>query len=168
VFCVKEKSIFRKGLYNENDEVILNIREFRLTDQTIVKQLILDGLKEHFGRIDPTLNPDLNDIYKSYVQAGHYFVVGEIGGEIVGTAALVQESTSTGRIVRVTVSPQQRRSGIGRQLVHHLLKKAKTRAFKQVLVETNNDWFDAIRLYKGCGFEEFDRDDESVHFSLTL
>lgn len=150
------------------NEVILNIREYRLTDQVIVKQLILEGLQEHFGRIDPTLNPDLDDIHQSYVQAGHQFVVAEVEGNIVGTAALVQESPMIGRIVRVTVCTQQRRSGIGRKLVEHLLKKARASQVSQVLVETNHDWYDAIRLYERCGFQEYDRDDESVHLSLSL
>lgn len=148
-------------------EVNLNIREFRSTDQYVAKQLILEGLKEHFGRLDPTLNPDLNNIYQTYVQAGHYFVVAEIDEEIVGTAALVEESPLVGRIVRVTVSAQQRRSGVGRQLVEHLLENARAKVYQQVLVETNHDWFDAIHLYERCGFKEYHRDDESIYLSLS-
>ena len=146
----------------------IQIRPFRPLDQEVVKKLILEGLGEHFGRINPDLNPDLNDIHVSYVEAGHYFVVAEIEGEIVGTAALITESPEVGRIVRVTVSQKQRRSGIGRQLVKHLMNKAIKKGFSQILVETNHDWFDAIRLYQRCGFEEYDRDEESVYLSINL
>ncbi len=146
----------------------IKIREFRVSDQADVKELILRGLGEHFGRINPSLNPDLNDINDTYVEAGHYFVVAEIDGQIVGTAALVEEKPHIGRIVRVTVSPEQRRAGIGHQLVEHLLQSAVEKQFSQILVETNLDWYDAIRLYERCGFREFDRDEESIYLSLTL
>jgi GNAT superfamily N-acetyltransferase len=144
------------------------IRNFRPSDQQTVKTLILQGLAEHFGHLNPNLNPDLNDIHHSYVQAGHHFVVAEMDGEIVGTAALVNESPGVGRIVRVTVRPDQRRAGIGRILVEHLLQTAFEQGFNQLLVETNLDWYDAIRLYERCGFREYGRDDESIHFSLPL
>jgi predicted GNAT family acetyltransferase len=146
----------------------VKIRNFQAQDQEIVKTLILQGLGEHFGRINPDLNPDLNDINTAYVQAGHSFIVAEIGGQIVGTAALVIESPQVGRIVRVTVSPEQRRAGIGRLLVEHLVKTAVEQAMNKILVETNLDWYDAIRLYERCGFVAYGRDEESVHLSLVL
>ena len=147
---------------------MLKIRPFLPQDQKTAQALILQGLGEHFGRIDPTLNPDLDDIFQTYVQAGHYFIVIENGEEIVGTAALITESPGVGRIVRVTVKPNQRRAGIGRALVQHLLQKATEIGYSQVLVETNLDWHDAIRLYERNGFEEYDRDEEEVHFSITI
>jgi N-acetylglutamate synthase-like GNAT family acetyltransferase len=146
----------------------VKIRNFQAQDQEIVKTLILEGLGEHFGRINPDLNPDLNDIHSTYVQAGHSFFVAEIGGQIVGTAALVNESPQVGRIVRVTVSPAQRRAGIGRLLVEYLVKTAVEQEITKLLVETNLDWYDAIRLYQRCGFVEYGRDEESVHLSLVL
>jgi N-acetylglutamate synthase-like GNAT family acetyltransferase len=163
VFDVKENFIISGEEYN-NENMTIVIRQFQQTDQDIVKALILQGLGEHFGRIDPTLNLDLNDINQSYIKAGHYFVVAETGGQIAATAALITETADTGRIVRVTVSPANRRSGIGRLLVEHLLETAVQKKLTAVLVETNHDWYDAIRLYERCGFSEYDRDDESVHF----
>jgi ribosomal protein S18 acetylase RimI-like enzyme len=40
--------------------------------------------------------------------------------------------------------------------------------YQTLLVETNIDWYDAIRLYQRCGFKEYKRDDEEIHLSLTL
>ncbi|MCP4415536.1 MAG: hypothetical protein GY805_02870, partial [Chloroflexi bacterium] len=42
------------------------IRPFHPQDQSATKQLILAGLVEHWGELDPSLNPDLNDIARSY------------------------------------------------------------------------------------------------------
>lgn len=146
----------------------LTIRNFQPEDQERVRRLILEGLGEHFGHIDPALNPDLDDIETSYIQAGHYFAVAESAGQIVGSGALVSEASEAGRIVRVSVAPAYRRAGIGRLLVEHLLRAAEKRQFEQVLVETNLDWYDAIRLYQRCGFNEYARDDESVYLAFYL
>jgi hypothetical protein len=35
-------------------------------------------------------------------------------------------------------------------------------------VETNHDWHNAIALYQHCGSTETNRDEESVHMSLSL
>jgi ribosomal protein S18 acetylase RimI-like enzyme len=156
------------SLYFLMGSMNIKIREFQVSDQAVVKELVLQGLGEHFGRINPDLNPDLNDINHTYVAAGHYFVVAEIDDLIIGGAALIKEKPHTGRIVRVTVSPRQRRAGIGRKLIEHLLQTAVEKQYRQILVETNHDWYDAIRLYERCGFREFDRDEESIYLSLTL
>jgi putative acetyltransferase len=63
----------------------------------------------------------------------------------------------------MSVCPQQRRQGIGRALVAHLLDMARQRGFSRVLVETNHDWEDAVTLYRRCGFVEYARDEVSVY-----
>jgi hypothetical protein len=65
----------------------ITLRLFRPEDQTAVKNLILAGLKEHWGTLDPTLNPDLNDIAQTYANAT--FLVAWEGDRIIGTGALV-------------------------------------------------------------------------------
>ena len=145
-------------------------RPFIPQDQPLARQLILEGLRRHFGFIDPTMNPDLDDIWQHYVAAGDLFVVVESDGLLVGTGALVQERECdhAGRLVRMSVRESHQRQGIGRGLVRHLHHHAQQRGYTQLLVETNNDWFDAIGLYESCGFREYDRDAESVYLQLML
>lgn len=143
----------------------LSIRSFMQGDQAAVRRLILDGLGEHFGFIDEARNPDLDDIWLYYLAAGDCFIVAECGGEIVGTGALITGDGNTAQIVRVSVSPPHRRVGIGAVLVSHLLVEARARRCGRVLVETNLDWLDAIRLYERAGFVEYARDAESVYLA---
>ena len=145
-------------------------RPFIPQDQPIARQLILEGLGRHFGFINPAMNPDLDDIWQHYVAAGGVFVVVESDGELVGTGALVKGAACdrTGRLVRMSVRESHQRQGIGRGLVRHLHHHAQQCGYKRLLVETNNDWFDAIGLYKSCGFREYDRDAESVYLQLML
>jgi ribosomal protein S18 acetylase RimI-like enzyme len=143
------------------------IRPFTPADQDAARRLILGGLAEHFGRLDETLNPDLADIWANYVANGALFVVAEIAGVPVGTGALVPEGAG-GRLVRIAVAPTQRRRGLGRALVDHLVRAARARGWPRVLVETNHDWYDAIGLYQRYGFHEYARDAAEVHLVLDL
>ncbi len=144
------------------------IRPFTPQDQPFARQIILDGLGGHFGFIDESLNPDLDDIWHSYVVPGNIFIVVELSGELVGTGALIREGVSNGRLVRMSVRKSQQRQGIGRALVQRLVQKAKEQGYKRLLVETNNDWYDAISLYQQCGFHEYDRDEESIYLQLGM
>jgi GNAT superfamily N-acetyltransferase len=146
----------------------ITIRPFQAKDQLAARDLILDGLGGHFGFIDQSLNPDLDDIMAHYVAPGNVFVVAHVEGQLVGTGALIAEGEYSGRIVRMSVRRDARRHGIGQALVAHLLALARKRRYTRVLVETNNDWQDAIGLYTRCGFAEYARDDVSVYLELNL
>lgn len=146
----------------------IKIRPFLVTDQARAKTLILDGLADHFTTIDPTLNPDLQNIAESYLNQGSLFLVAELDNDLVGTGALVAETEDSGRIVRVSVASSHRRLGIGRLITTHLIKAAHSFHFNKIVVETNDDWFDAIRLYQRCGFTEYDQHDGEVHMMLCL
>lgn len=146
----------------------VKIRSFSSDDQARAKKLILDGLAEHFNPIDPALNPDLINIYESYIDQGSLFLIAELDGALIGTGALVAEGKTIGRIVRVSVSESHRRMGVGRLLTEKLIEAALTFQFREIVVETNEDWYDAIRLYQRCGFTEYGRYAGEVHMKKTL
>jgi ribosomal protein S18 acetylase RimI-like enzyme len=144
------------------------IRQFEQRDQQAARQLILQGLGAHFGFIDETLNPDLNDIMANYVNVGHSFLVAYSGSNLVGTGALITEAEGVGRIVRVSTHRDYRRRGIGRAIVTRLLNQARERGYRRVLVSTNTDWYDAIGLYQRLGFVEYGRNEYGVGMSLEM
>ena len=72
--------------------------------------MILAGLVEHWGFLDATKNPDLEDIAASY--AGATFLVARLGDDIVGTGALVPHQDGTAEIVRMSVAQELRRRGL--------------------------------------------------------
>ena len=146
----------------------ITIRPFAPADQTATRRLVLNGLGDHFGHIDETMNPDLDDIETHYLRPGHRFVLAERDGTIVGTGALIEESPGTGRLVRMSVDRHHRGRGIGRALVDHLVAEARARGYRRVVIETNDDWWDAIGLYRACGFVEFACHSGDVHMALEL
>jgi ribosomal protein S18 acetylase RimI-like enzyme len=141
------------------------IRPFRPADQAAARRLILQGLGEHFGVVDEALNPDIDDIATCYIQQGHLFLVALADDEIVGTGALI---FATGQLVRVSVSRDCRRLGLGRALVLRLIAAGRARGLARLWMETNDDWDAAIGLYQNCGFTEYDRRDGNIYMQLDL
>ena len=147
----------------------ISVRAFSKADQQIVRALVLAGLQEHWGELDPTLNPDLNDIGGWYGAMDGSTVVAEIDGEIVGTGTIHRgREESTAVLVRMSVSGAHRGKGIGKRLVRELAEAARSRGYARIECETTDTWQDAINLYLACGFEIIDRRDGDVFFRLNL
>ncbi|HEY3139886.1 MAG TPA: GNAT family N-acetyltransferase [Acidimicrobiales bacterium] len=130
------------------------VRDFEAGDQDEVRALVLDGLREHWGELDDTLNPDLRDITRSY---GHgRTVVALVDGTVVGTGTVVpvdgDSAIVTAEIVRMAVAKLWRRSGIGRRIVDELVATAASWGFPKVTLETTSTWPDAMAFYQSCGF----------------
>jgi ribosomal protein S18 acetylase RimI-like enzyme len=144
------------------------IRPFRREDQVEARRIILEGMSEHFGTLDQNLNHDLDDITTTYTKAGHEFVIAELEAWMVGTGALLFEDNNRGRIVRLSVNPNFRNRGYGEAIVKHLIKLGRNNGLDQIVIETNHDWNSAIELYQKCGFQPYDRDEESLHLRIDL
>lgn len=145
-----------------------HIRPFSPTDQAAAKALILAGLEEHWGELDLSLNPDLNNIQTSYINKGGVFLVVEIDNKIVGTGALSPEGNNAARIERVSVHKDFRRRGMGQAITAALVEAASQTGYAKVLVETTETWDPAVRLYQEFGFVEVDRYDGDVHMEMVI
>ncbi|MEM7275828.1 MAG: GNAT family N-acetyltransferase [Actinomycetota bacterium] len=117
-----------------------------------IRALILAGLRDRLGELDPALNRDLDDLRVSYGH-GRTVAVRDDAGRIVGTGTLVPRGDATAEIVRMSVAEAARRSGIGRLVVEDLLATARTWGTRRVVLETTSSWTGAIRFYQSCGFE---------------
>ncbi len=146
----------------------LVIRAFTPSDQAAARRLILAGLGEHFGAVDETCNPDIDDIAANYIDRGHLFLVAEDALGLVGTAALVFEDDTTAQMVRVSVASRWRRRGLAQALVMRLIEAGSARRLMRLWMETNDDWEPAIRLYRACGFVEYDHRDGNIYMELAL
>lgn len=149
-------------------EIDINIRPFRKDDQIAARAIILQGLGEHFGFIDETLNLDLNDITASYSDQGHIFLVAEHRQSLIGTGALLIYPDKSGQLVRISTDPAYRRAGIARALCQQLISYAQQQMLRRLIVETNDDWDNAIRLYQNLGFDEYTHQEGSVYLGLDL
>jgi len=144
----------------------LVIEPFAPADQTAARTVILAGLEERWGVLDPSLNTDLDDIATHY--AAGVFLVARCRGELVGTGALIPEGEGIGRIVRMSVVRRLRRRGIGARILRALLDAARRDGYHTLVLETTETWDDAIAFYLSQGFCIVGRRGGDVHFELAL
>ena len=145
---------------------VITIMPFQPENQIEVKTLILAGLAEHWGVLDPSLNPDLNDIASIYKDA--IFLVAWLQARIIGTGALVPRSNRTAEIVRMSVAADMRRQGIASQILKKLCQEAKAAGYERIVLETTETWDDAIGFYLHFGFQVTHHLDGDVYFVLDL
>lgn len=131
--------------------VDITLQPLQPADQDAVKTLILAGLQEHWGWIDPALNPDLEDIAVSF--AGAVFLVAWQGRRIVGCGALRPHSSVTAEVVRMSVAADLRDQGIGGLILARLLQAARQAGFQQVILETTASWQEVVTFYQRHGFK---------------
>ncbi|MBM3152776.1 MAG: GNAT family N-acetyltransferase [Chloroflexi bacterium] len=142
------------------------IEPLRLEDQAEARRLILAGLEEHWGALDPLKNPDLDDIAAAY--ADGLFLVARREGGIVGTGAFRPRDGVAAEIVRMSVAPQERRGGVGRMILAELIRRAAARGFSRIVLETTATWMDAVAFYLACGFRVTHRKDGDVYFAIEI
>jgi len=144
----------------------ITILPFQSEYQAEVKNLVLAGLAEHWGTLDPTKNPDLNDISRTY--ANGIFLVAWQNNQIIGTGALLPMSSDTAEIVRMSVAAGMRRKGIGRKILQDLCERAKNDGYKRLVLETTETWNEVIEFYKQFGFQITHYLDGDIYFALDL
>ena len=145
---------------------MIEIVPFRPENQEPVRNLILAGLKEYWGRLDESKNPDLKNIAASY-QKG-IFLTAWLDHEIVGTGAFIPRSVESVEIVRMSVARDLRGQGIGQQLLVELCGRAYQLGYKQVILETTATWHKSIAFYQTFGFQITHYSDGDVYFALDL
>jgi putative acetyltransferase len=148
------------------DPLEITLRPFQPADQAPVKDLILAGLAEHWGWLDPTKNLDLDDIAASY--AGGVFLVARHQGQIIGTGALAPRSNDTGEVVRMSVAANWRRQGIGRRILQDLVDGARQSGYRRIILETTETWQEVIAFYLRFGFRITHYQAGDVYFELAL
>ncbi len=142
------------------------IRPFRPGDQAAVRALVLDGLREHWGTLDPRFNQDLDDIAARY--AGAVFLVAVSAGDVVGCGALVPLDARTAEIRRMSVKLPLRRTGLGTKLLRQLLRAARVQGFERIVLETTTNWNGVVAFYLRNGFRVTHIQGEDTWFEYLL
>ena len=109
-------------------------------------------MAEHWGTVDPTLNRDLDDIAATY--AGGRTLVAFDGDRVVGTGTVVRHADGGGsaEIVRMSVAPEYRRTGLGRRLVSELVDVARRWGVSRIVLETTAHWTEVVTVLRAMWF----------------
>lgn len=141
------------------------IRPLKTKDQPVVRELILNGLREHWGDLDPDLNPDLDDLSNSYPDS---VFVAESHAEILACGALTPVNQDTWQIVRMSVDIRVRRQGLGRAILTRLIETARLRGSSRLILETTENWWEARRFYESAGFQFSYIKDGDAYYEFRL
>lgn len=148
----------------------ITVVPFEPADQAAARDLILAGLGEHWGTVDHSLNPDLDDIAASY--ADGTFLVAWEGQRLVGTGALVPRSNGAAEVVRMSVAADRRREGIGTLILRRLCEETRRLGFQRVILETTASWQEVVAFYQRFGFRITHYEDSpfgpEAHLELDL
>jgi len=80
-------------------------------------------------------------------------VKGEIVGFIIGKTYM-DKKPATGQILTIDVSPNQRRKGIGKRLLHEIEKTLKDKGVKICYLEARENNIVALSLYHKFGYKK--------------
>lgn len=136
------------------------------SEYAAVKALIIQGLTQRWGKYDASFNPDLEQFADSYQQA--VILVAKIDDLIIGCGVLLKEADTVGRIVRMTVSADHQRTGVGRKILAALLAAAEVAGNSKVLLETTSTWTSAVSFYCACGFVPAKVENGDQHFCQVI
>jgi GNAT superfamily N-acetyltransferase len=146
------------------------VARFRPEDQIAVRTLILDGLEEHWGSLDPGLNPDLDDIGATYGDGT--ILVARREDRIVGVGIVVPAGSDEGEVKRMSVAREHRRTGVASAVLGGLVAVAQHQGWCALILETTATWTDAVGFYESFGFvfthDEVGPFGRDAHFRLDL
>ncbi|MDE0581670.1 GNAT family N-acetyltransferase [Planococcus sp. A6] len=132
------------------------------------RTVVLKGLEERFGFIDPSYNPDLKDILSSYSREKTMFFVCVFNNAVISTGAVSYEAPGVGRIERMSVLKEYRRGGIAKTMLQHLESWGQQQGYEKVVLETNKSWTSAIEFYKKQQYEFYLAEGDRIHFFKRL
>ena len=177
---MNSESLPIKHIFQSGERFSIQFLPFSPEWQVPTRNLILQGLQEHFGTLDYDLNRDLENITDSYI--AHHprqtFLIGICGNQVVGTGALISEQgaisklpeimENVGRICRMSVDQSLRHQKIASSILFLLENEAHRFGYRKIVLETTKEWVGVRQFYQSCGFIEEGKRKGDVHFFKKL
>ena len=79
------------------------------------------------------------------------YVVAKLGGQLVGYAGMIL-GVDEAHVTNIAVEPARHRQGVGRQLMIHLARAARSRGYKAMTLEVRVTNVGAQAMYRKFGF----------------
>jgi putative acetyltransferase len=136
-------------------QCVVDIREAGPADLSAIRAMLLeyaDGLKvdlcfQGFTR-------ELAELPGDYVPPRGALYIAHQDGEPVGMVALRGRDDGRAEMKRLYVRPAARGSGLGRQLIEHVIAAARARGYASIVLDTLPVMHSAQRLYEEFGFRD--------------
>ena len=95
----------------------------------------------------------LNDPKGTVIDTGGYIWLAKDGGQIVGTAGIMNEGHGHYELAKMAVAPAYQGKGISKLLIETCIAKAKEIKAKKLLLFSNHQLLTALKLYEKYGFQ---------------
>ncbi len=104
----------------------------------------------------PTINPDLLDIQKNYLNKGDMFWIAlNENNRVIGCVGYETINPLEARVHRLYIKPELKRQGIGGALLDTVLKYVKEKGYKKISIHLGDEkYWESKLFYKAKGFVE--------------
>ena len=102
---------------------------------------------------DGPWDDDLKNIAENYREGA--FIVGEEDGRILAMGAIRKIDRHTCEVKRMRTDPEFQGKGYGKAILSELIRSAKEKDYRKMILETSDKQIAAINLYRNSGFSEY-------------
>jgi GNAT superfamily N-acetyltransferase len=134
---------------------IESLNEINLDDALLLLRYygnyMYDQLQLFAGK--ETFYKELNNcLLEKYNQICNEFLIGYIDDKPAGCIALKKWNETDCEMKRLYVAEEYRFKGLGKLLVTTIISRATALGYQRMLLDTNQEMEEAVRLYRQCGF----------------
>ena len=137
----------------------LDIIPFDLQYSNRFYDLNVEWLEKYFY-VEPYDKKVLSNPQEYIIDNGGYVFFAKLNDEVVGTVALINQSTFF-ELSKMAVSPRYQGLKIGQQLMNYCIDFAKQQDWKSITLYSHRSLGPAINLYKKVGFVEVELEKDS-------
>jgi ribosomal protein S18 acetylase RimI-like enzyme len=134
-------------------------RPFRLEDREVATRLITDVYREALKRdVSKYVREELARFLSEFDHSRDLFLIAEEAGTMVGTVIMDHNNPSEGvcNMSFLTVMPEFRGKGHGKELVTQGMEFARLAGYKAVELTVTPEFDFALKMYERLGFKQVD------------
>ncbi len=126
--------------------------------------IIYGGMERAENIFDKWVGPDK---VRKDMDSGHFYAYIMVDGERAGLVSAGKEGKDL-EISKLYVAPEYRRRHLGLSALEHLMEIGRRDGCTRAVLEVNPKNEHAIALYRRFGFEEIDRKEYDVGYTLIM
>ena len=122
---------------------------------------------ERFGLLEDGDLYYLRDPRGTILDRGGAILCALMNNEVVGTVAVIPQSGTVFELAKLAVAESARGQGLGRRLTEAAIEFARSAGAGSIVLSSNHQLREAIRLYESLGFVHSARAEDSVAYATA-